>query len=96
MTIYVASSGRYYSDWEVGNRFEEGRWSACMWSDTEGWELVETEAGDLLYLEPVPRRHLPDGVRVTTNDSDFEVVEDTRETIEAPTFERHPALQREG
>jgi hypothetical protein len=61
-----------------------------MWSEADGWELVETPAEELLYLEPVPRRRLPDDVWITTNDAGFEVVRDDRETVEAPTFEELP------
>ncbi len=83
MTIYDASNGRYYTDWEVGVHFEDGRWRACMWSEADGWELVETEDEELLYLEPVPPAQLPSDVDVVTNDDGFAEIADRRIAFES-------------
>jgi hypothetical protein len=82
MTIYHASNGRYYTDWEVGVHFEEDRWRACMWSESDGWELVETAEAELLYLEPVPPGQLPSDVEIVTNGGGFEEIDDRRVAFE--------------
>lgn len=51
--LYRGSDGRYYTDYGICRRFESGAWSACMWDDEAGWEVVETGDGELLRLDPV-------------------------------------------
>jgi len=58
MNLYAGSDGRYYTDWQVSWRFENGEWRACMWDSDEGWELVE-EDNELVWLYPVEANDLP-------------------------------------
>ena len=75
MTIYAGSDGRLYTDRDVCVRFELGEWSSCMWSVDEGWEVVENEARNLVWLVPADEDDLPDGIELRPTTEGFTVVD---------------------
>lgn len=56
MSDYWGSDGRRYADREMWERLEAGVWSVCCWDEETGVEVVETDAGELLFLVPVDRQ----------------------------------------
>ena len=52
MSVYVGSNGEYYTASKVVERIESGRWTTCMWEESTGRELVETNRDELLLLVP--------------------------------------------
>ncbi|MDS0221888.1 hypothetical protein NDI54_11065 [Haloarcula sp. S1AR25-5A] len=63
--IYESSTGEYYSGLDIWMRFESGLWEPHDWSQETGQEWVQTEAGEVLTLTPIPESELPDGLSVT-------------------------------
>ena len=90
MRVYQGSDGRYYTEWDIWERFESDEWRPCMWDPAAGWELVETEGKSLLRLHPVPMEALPAGVELDTEDRQPTVL-DSRAC--SCNRQAHPRLQ---
>lgn len=78
MRLYAGSDGAFYTEHEVGYRFETSTWQPCMWDSDEGWEVVETPGGQLLWLIPIQKSDLPAGVEIQSSDVEPRI-EDTRD-----------------
>lgn len=63
-TVYKTSTGQYFGDGDLWERFESGAWTPCCWDEETGKEWVRTEHEDLLLLRPIPQDALPDWVAV--------------------------------
>lgn len=63
-SVYEGSDGRYYTSVELWEQLESETWVPCAWDPETGQEWVETPAGDLLALTPVPDSELPDSVEL--------------------------------
>lgn len=72
--VYKSSTGAYYGDADIWDRFESGEWKPCCWDPETGKEWIMTDSGDLLLLLPISRHLLPawttvddgaDGVRIS-------------------------------
>lgn len=81
-TIYQCSDGGYYSEVQVWERLEAGRWQPCCWEEDTGREWVETEAEELLLLDPVARSELPEGVQIESASSGVLVRDDRLDALE--------------
>lgn len=77
-TIYRCCDGRYYGDVDVWERLESNVWTPCCWDAGSGTEWMETRAGDLLTLTPVPREALPAWLRTERVAAGLSVVAETR------------------
>lgn len=66
-SVYEGSDGRYYTEVELWERLESETWVPFAWDPETGQEWVETPAGDLLALTPVPESELPDSVELESH-----------------------------
>lgn len=55
MSDYWGSDGRRYDERDIWERLEGGEWTVCCWDEESGTEVVETDAGELLFLVPAER-----------------------------------------
>lgn len=65
VSVYAGSNGRYYGDRDIWERLESGEWRPCCWNPETGTEWIETEAGELLVLEEIPRNELPESLALS-------------------------------
>lgn len=86
-TLFEGSNGRYYTDWQVRERYRTGEWRLCIRQRSPNRRLVETGDGALLLLAPTDPDALPDGVEIRVTDGCARVV-DTRRRASAPTHRR--------
>lgn len=78
MRLYAGSDGEFYTEYELGYRFETHAWQPCMWNADEGWELVETPDNEFLWLTPIDESDLPANIEVRSSDVGKTIV-DTRD-----------------
>ncbi|UTF52140.1 hypothetical protein [Natronosalvus rutilus] len=65
-TVYLGSDGRFYTSWDVLEKYRSGTWKPCL-RHRSGRRLV-ADGDALLSLTPVAASDLPDWleIRVTT------------------------------
>ncbi len=64
--VYGGSDGHTYTEQDLTSRIGKGTWLLCMWSPAEGWYLVGTKVGKLLWLAPLTQKtsHREEEMRV--------------------------------
>jgi hypothetical protein len=90
MNLYAGSDDRFYTDLEVSWHFESDEWQPCMWDSEDGWELVD-EGTELVWLLPIGREELPDGVELRQEERGHVVV-DRRERDDRTREEPEPVV----
>lgn len=86
-TVYEGSDGRYYTDVQLWERLESEAWVPFCWDPETGEEWVETPAGELLALTPVPESELPDDVELESHPRGL-LVTDERDLSRSGEYER--------
>ncbi|WP_129114118.1 hypothetical protein [Halegenticoccus tardaugens] len=64
MPVYEGTNGRFYTERDVCRQLDTNVWRLCMWDETTGKELVETESAELMMLTPVNENELPEWVEL--------------------------------
>ncbi|WP_243645263.1 hypothetical protein [Natrarchaeobius chitinivorans] len=82
-SVYEASNGRYYTDWQLHRRLESGRWRRCLSQRDPDRRLVEADGGELLFLTPVDPEELPNWTEIRIERRAAHVVE-TRQPLCGP------------
>lgn len=78
--LYEASNGRFYTDWQVGQKMRSGEWKPCLWEEETGQQLVGTADGELLMLVSMATDDLPDWAEIRSDTAGSRIV-DTRRAL---------------
>jgi hypothetical protein len=78
VTVFAASNGDYYTEWEVERRLRSGPWRRCLQQVDPDRRLVAVEDGCLLSLVTVAPTELPSGVELRVDGECARVVERRR------------------
>lgn len=87
-TIFEGTDGRYFTEWQVEQRLQNGTWTLCIRQRSPTRLLVETEDEALLLLTPTEPAELPTDIEIRVTDSRARVVNTRQIPGERPNDDR--------